>query len=48
MNNHRANIKSLKPQFLYKYFTSDGHGLEDMFVQPIESIVVAPKKISLP
>ena len=38
MNNHRANIKSLKPQFLYKHFTSDGHRLEDMFVQPIESM----------
>ena len=44
MNNHRANIKSLKPQFLYKHFTSDGHRLEDMFVQPIESIVVAPNE----
>ena len=44
MNNHRANIKSLKPQFLYKHFTSDGHKLEDMFVQPIESIVVSPNE----
>ena len=44
MNNHRANIKSLKPQFLYRHFTSDGHGLEDMFVQPIEGIVVAPNE----
>ena len=44
MNNHRANIKSLKPQFLYKHFTSDGHKLEDMFVQPIESIAVPPNE----
>ena len=44
MNNHRASIKSLKPQFLYKHFISDGHRLEDMFVQLIESIVVAPNK----
>ena len=44
MNNHRANIKSLKPQFLYKHFTPDGHRLKDMFVQPIESIVVAPNE----
>ena len=34
MNNHRAKSKSLKPQFLYKQFTSDGHRLKDMFVQP--------------
>ena len=44
MNNHKANIKSLKPQFLYKHVTSDGHRLEDMFVQPIKSIVVAPNE----
>ena len=44
MNNQRANIKSLKPQFLCKHFTCDGHGLEDMFVQPIKSIVVAPNE----
>ena len=44
MNNHRASIKSLKPQVLYKHFTSDGHRLEDMFVQLIESIVVAPNE----
>ena len=44
MNNHRASIKSLKPQFLYKHFTSDGHRLEDMVVQLIESIVVAPNE----
>ena len=44
MNNHRANIKCLKPQFLYKHFTFDGHRLEDMFVQPIKSIVVAPNE----
>ena len=42
MNNHTANIKSLKPQFSYKHFTSESYRLEDMFVQPIESTVAAP------
>ena len=40
INNH--NIKSLKPQFVYNRFVSDGHTLGDKFVQPIENIVVAP------
>ena len=44
MNNHRANITSLKHQFLYKHFTSDGHKLEGMFVQPIDNILVATNK----
>ena len=42
MNNHNANIKSLKPQFLYKHFTCDSYRLKDMFVQPIESIIITP------
>ena len=42
MNNHTAKIKSLKPQFSCKHFTSESYRLEDMFVQPIESTVAAP------
>ena len=35
MNNHRASIKNLQPQPLYKHFNSDGHSLEDLTMQPI-------------
>ena len=40
MNSHGANIESLKPQFLYKHFTSDGHKFKGMFVQHIKNIVL--------
>ena len=38
MNNHRASIKNLQPQPLYKHFNSDGHFLEDLTVQPMEKV----------
>ena len=38
MNNHRASIKNLQPQPLYKHFNSDGHSLEDLTMQPIEKV----------
>ena len=39
MNNHRASIRNLQPQFLYKHFNSDGHSTDDIEIQPIEKIV---------
>ena len=39
MNNHRASIRSLQPQFLYKHFNSNGHSADDVEIQPIEKIV---------
>ena len=38
MSNHRASIKNLQPQPLYKHFISDGHSLDDLIVQPIEKV----------
>ena len=38
MNNHRASIRNLQPQPIYKHFNSDGHSLEDLTMQPIERV----------
>ena len=40
MNNHRNRIKSLQPQPLYKHFSSDGHSLDDLTIQPIEEVML--------
>ena len=38
-NNHRANLKRLGQQHIYRHFNSDGHSIDDLTIMPIEKIV---------
>jgi len=41
-NNHRNRMKQLSDLYLYHHFCSDGHGVEDVSIMPIEEVVLTP------
>ena len=41
-NNHKNRLRQLSDLFLYHHFTSDGHGVEDISIMPIEEVVLTP------
>ena len=48
MNNHRNRLKQMCDLYLYNHFNSDGHCIDDMYIMPIEEVVLTSNdKVSI-